>query len=135
MAATLYLTDQELIAGHLPGDVETQSTSDERALWIEAASAEADGYLRRAGYTLPLSSVGADLRAAVGAIAAFRLASKLGLVPQPAAQSDLYLNYKTALEWLRGVASGSVTPDVTDDDASGEPSGGPLVNTNPRRDW
>lgn len=135
MPATLYLSDAELTSGHLPGDVASQSTANDRGIWIAAASAEADGYLRRAGYTLPLSAYGKDLPAAVGSIAAYKLASKLGLVPQPAAQSDLYLNYKSALDWLRGVAEGRVTPDVTDSDSTTEPSGGPIVDTNPRREW
>lgn len=131
----MYLTEAELADQHLPGDVAAQSTPAEREAWIEAASAEADGYLRRAGYTLPLTTAGADLKAAVGAIAAYRLASKLGLVPQPAHQADLYLNHKAAVAWLQGVAAGTITPAVDDGDASDDPSGAPLVITNPRRDW
>lgn len=131
----MYLSDAELISGFLPGDVESASTEEMRAQWIEAASHEADGYLRRGGYTLPLLGHGADLKAAVGAIAAYRLASKLGLVPQPAAQADLYLNYKAAREWLQGVAAGTITPIVELGEEDDEPTAEPIVITKPRRDW
>lgn len=130
-----YLTDKQLVDNHLPGDVATNSTVTDRAAWIDAASAEADGYLRRAGFTLPLADVGADLAAAVGSIAAYHLAVKLGLLPEPAAQSGLYLRYKSALEWLRGVASGAITPIVVGGDPSDDTSAAPLVATKPRRDW
>lgn len=130
-----YLTDQQLVDNHLPGDVASQSTVTDRAAWIESASAEADGYLRRAGYTLPLAEVGADVAAAVGAIAAYHLAVKLGLLPEPAAQSGLYLRYKSAIEWLRGVASGAITPIVVGGDPDDDTSGGPIIHTRPRRDW
>lgn len=130
-----YLTDQELIDGYLPADVEQQSDADDRAVAIESASAEADGYLRRAGYALPLASVGADLKGAVGAIAAYRLALKLGLLPEPAAQSGLYLAYKAALEWLRGVAAGTVTPIVEDDAGDTDVPAGPLIDSDPPRGW
>ena len=129
-----YLTDQELVDNHLPGDVATQSTVTDRAAWLDAASAQADGYLRRAGYTLPLTSVGEDLKAAVGSIAAYHLASKLGLLPEPAAQSAIYLRHKSAVEWLRGVADGSITPIVTGAPTD-DTSAAPLVATKPRRDW
>ncbi len=129
-----YLTDKQLVDNHLPGDVAAQSTVTDRAAWIDAASAQADGYLRRAGYTLPLTSVGDDLQAAVGAIATYHLASKLGLLPEPAAQSAIYLRYKAALEWLRGVAEGSITPIVAGDPAD-DTSAAPLIATEPPREW
>jgi phage gp36-like protein len=130
-----YLTEQELIDSHLPGDVASNSTSTDRTTWIEAASAQADGYLRRAGYTLPLDSVGDDVKAAVGSIAAYRLAVKLGLLPEPAHQSAYYLNYKAALEWLQGVAAGTITPIVENGDDEELPAGGPQVTNKPPRDW
>lgn len=129
-----YLTDQELVDNHLPGDVAAQSNVTDRAAWLDAASAQADGYLRRAGYTLPLTSVGADLKAAVGAIAAYHLASKLGLLPEPAAQSAIYLRYKAAVEWLRGVADGTITPLVVGA-ATDDTSAAPLVTSDPLRGW
>lgn len=130
-----YLTDKELVDNHLPADVASASNVTDRAAWVDAASAEADGYLRRAGYTLPLSSVGHDVKSAVGGIAAYHLASKLGLLPEPAAQSALYLRYKQAIDWLKGVANGSITPIVTGADPDDETSAEPLVATRPRRGW
>lgn len=130
-----YVSDQELIDGYLPADVARGSDAEDRAVAIDAASAEADGYLRRAGFQLPLATVGADLKAAVGSIAAYRLAVKLGLVPEPAAQSAVFLQFKAAIEWLRGVAAGTVTPIV--EDAGGDDShpAGPLIESDPPREW
>lgn len=130
-----YLTDEEFVASHLPGDVAKNSNVTDRAAWIESASALADGHLRRAGYTLPLTSVGADLKAAVGSIAAYNLALKLGLLAEPAAQSGLYLKNKDALAWLRGVANGTITPIVEGGDPDDDTSAAPLMSTKPRRDW
>lgn len=131
-----YLTEQELIDGYLPGDVAERSSPAERNLWIDIASSEADGYLRSAGYVLPLTLWGDALSGQVGSIAAYRLASKLGLVPQPAKDSDLYLNFKAALAWLKGIAEGSISVEVTDSDTGGvEPSQGPLVDSEPPRGW
>lgn len=130
-----YLTEQELLDNYLPGDVAAQSDSTDRESWIEAASAEADGYLRRAGFSLPLSSVGNDLKSAVGRIAAYHLAVKLGLLPEPAHQSALYLNYKAATEWLRGVAAGTITPIVEDDTGATSTSGAPLIESDELRGW
>src|SRR5690606_38971220 len=90
---------------------------------------------RRGGYALPLASVGPDLKGAVGAIAAYRLALKHGLLPEPAAQSGLYLAYKAALEWLRGVAAGTVTPILEDDEGESETPSGPLIASDPDRGW
>jgi len=129
-----YLTDAELVDQHLPGDVAAQSTVTDRAAWLDAASAQADGYLRRAGYTLPLTSAGEDLKAAVGSIATYHLASKLGLLPEPAAQSAIYLRYKAAMEWLKGVADGSITPIVTGAPTD-DTSAAPLVSSDPPRGW
>lgn len=130
-----YLSDAELVERHLPGDVAERSTPAERQAWIEAASAQADGYLRRAGYTLPLASVTEDLKSAVGQIAAYNLAVKLGLLPEPAAQSALYLGHKAAVEWLKGVGNGSVTLLVEGAEPGETPNAAPLVATQPRRDW
>ena len=131
----MYLSEQELVDGYLPGDVESRSTPLMRELWIGNASALADGYLRTAGYDLPLATWGEDLKAAVGAIAAFRLASKLGLVPQPAHQSDLYLNQKAAMTWLEQVAEGRTKLDLVDSTPDVEIATGPLVESDPRRGW
>ena len=130
-----YLTDQELIDGHLPGDVASRSTPDTRSQAVETASSEADGYLRQAGYSLPLTNWQRDLEGAVGAIAAYRLASKLGLVPQPAKDSDLYLNFKAAIAWLEGVAAGKVKLELDSDTPATPKTGGPLVFTKPPRGW
>jgi phage gp36-like protein len=130
-----YITDQELIDTHLPADVADHSTPAERAQQIAAASATADSYLRTAGYVLPIATWAADLRWAVGAIAAYRLASKLGLLPQPAKDGDLYLSHKAAIDWLESVAAGRVSLDLEDADLDSSPSNGPLVESEPRRGW
>jgi phage gp36-like protein len=129
-----YITDQELIDTHLPADV-AKATPAERAVQITAASATADSYLRTAGYAVPLATWHADLTWAVGAIAAFRLASKKGLLPQPAHQSDLYLNHKAAVDWFENVAAGRISLDLGDGDGGSAPSHGPRVTSDDRRGW
>ncbi len=129
----LYLEDDEFTEGHLPGDVAQRSTPSQRHQHVSAASSEADGYLRTAGYTLPLNEWGPDLQTNVGAIAAYRLAVTLGLLPEPAQQSALYLNFKAAIRWLEGVVDGSITPDVA---APGVvPGQGPSIKSDERRGW
>lgn len=131
-----YLTEQELIDGYLNPDVEAASNTDERSQWITAASAEVDSYLRRAGYELPLATYGGDIKVATGSIAAYRLASKLGIVPEPAVKSDLYLNFQAAIKWLEGVANHHISPGVEDGSSpSADGDSGFLISTHPKRGW
>ena len=93
-------------------------TDDELDAALLSASVEADGYFR-SRYSCPLSSYGQDVKQAVCDIAAFRAMTKKGYTAQ-GGDRTLSDGYARAVAWLRGVANGTITPDVTD---SSTPSG------------
>ena len=97
-----YLTIEQL---RLPGDVARRATTEEKTAAIEAASREADSYLRSAGYDTPLSSelaADAALRRQLIALVACDLAITLGLLPEPAEKSALFLDRREAREVAPG---------------------------------
>jgi len=99
-----------------------------------AASEFADGYLR-AQFRLPLSAWGADLRRHVAAIAAWDiLGAQRGFNPD-APGNDIWLTrYEQAIEWLRDIARGVVTPSVEDATPTRR-DGAPRIATTPPRGW
>lgn len=104
-----YLTVEQL---RLPGDVARRATTEEKTAAIEAASREADSYLRSAGYDTPLSSelaADAALRRQLIALVACDLAITLGLLPEPAEKSALFLDRREARKWLQDLGSGRVS--------------------------
>ncbi|MEM7734439.1 MAG: phage protein Gp36 family protein [Deinococcota bacterium] len=130
-----YLTAAQLDTGHLPSDVQNKATEVEKDQAISAASAEADSYLRAAGYTLPLTTWGDDLRSNVGWLAAFRLISKLQMLPEPADKSAPYINYKAAMAWFNALAAGKVSLDVAPTLDAEDSATAPEVRSNPKRGW
>lgn len=132
-----YVADPALLAS-LTGDLSNRSTLEQRAAAIARAESEAEGYLRAGGYATPLAaeSVDDDLRGAITDIARYRLAVTLRLLPEPAAQSALYLDYKAAIAWLEQVAKGAIPLEVQDADGDvGAESGAPSFYTEARRGW
>ena len=131
---SVYLTAVEFEA-YLTGDLMARSEADQRNAALDRASAEADSYLRSAGYTLPLTAATAteDVKGRVADVARYRLAVVLRLLPEPASTSSIYLDMQAALAWFREVARGTVTLDLDTGDTS-EP-GVPVVATNTRRGW
>lgn len=78
---------------------------------LSAASAEADSYLA-ARFSVPLTTWGDDLRAAVCKIAAWTLLSRRGLNPDDPAAAVYRSNAEDARAWLDRVARGIVTPNM-----------------------
>lgn len=103
---------------------------------LDAASALADGYMRSRGYVLPLSAWSDDLTRAVAILAAFDLLVTRGFDPSAGADDVMLRRVEMATSWLRDVAAGRVTPDVTDS-TSGvvEESEQTFCVTNTRRTW
>lgn len=103
---------------------------------LDAASALADGYLRSRGYVLPLSAWSDDLTRVVAILAAFDLLVTRGFDPSSGADDVMLRRVEMATSWLRDVAAGRVTPDVTDS-TSGvvEESEQTFCVTNTRRTW
>lgn len=86
------------------------STPDKQAA-IDAASSEADGYLR-ARYPraeLPLTTYDADLKAAVAKIATFEIVSKRGYNPNAGSDQVIVKRADDARAWLKALARGEVS--------------------------
>lgn len=131
-----YVTTAQLEDLSLTPDVKDGATAGQKTAAVAAASAIADGHLSAGGVMLPLTSWGDDLREAVAAIAAFNLATTLGLAPETGERSNLYLRRKAALDWLARVGEGKVKPAGLIDADPGTPAVvGVSVVTNPRRGW
>lgn len=101
---------------------------------LVAASALADGYLR-GQFHLPLLRWGADLRRHVAMLAAWDiLSAQRGFNPD-APGGDIWLaRHDQAMDWLKDVSRGVVTPDVEDSTPTRR-DGAPRVATDRRRGW
>lgn len=131
--ATTYLSTAEYQA-YLTGDLKTEATTAQLEAALNRASSVADGYLRTGGYEVPVTSPTDDLKGRVADMASYHLAVVLRLLPEPADSSALYINYKDAVQWFRGVARGEVQLDVPLV-TTGEEAGTPQFATNTRRKW
>jgi phage gp36-like protein len=87
------------------------STTTQDHACIEASQL-ADGYLRQQ-FLLPLTAWGTDLKGAVAKIAAYNLLSIRGFTPDGADQ-NVRDRYDDAIKWLAAVATGKITPSLTD---------------------
>ncbi len=103
---------------------------------LDASSAVADGYLRSRGYVMPLTAWSTDLTRAVAILAAFDLLVTRGYDPNAGTDDVLLRRVEMATTWLRDVAAGRVTPDLTDSTPSvDEASAQTFCTTNTRRNW
>ena len=106
---------------------------------LQAASDEADGYLR-AQFTLPLvGNIPQDLVRAVCQIAASDVMAERGYNPDSGADSIFELRAKAARSWLLLVAEQKITPSVTDSSSAAAPgvtsATGPKAFSRPSRGW
>lgn len=119
----------------LPADIRNRATAAQRTQVIASASAEVDGYLRSAGYALPLLTWDAAITEHTGAIAAYRLAVATGLLKADSLKdSTLYANYQAALSYLKNVVDGVVRPSLVDSGTT-TPGRTPLIGAQPKRGW
>lgn len=114
-----YATPAELDALALPPDVASAATDAEKEAALEAASRLTDSYLAAAGYAVPLTTWGDDLKNAVCAIAAYDLAVSKGLAPEDGEGSNLYLRKRDAVRWLERVAAGTAKPSGVGQETGG----------------
>lgn len=102
---------------------------------LNAASAEADGYLRsrypRA--ELPLTTYSVDLTIAVVKIAVFELLAARGFDPNANSDDVIVKRADDARAWLKSIARGEVSLDLAPDPATSP--GSPTVNSQPLRGW
>jgi phage gp36-like protein len=129
---TVYATPDDLAALSLPGAVVAAIPNESRLQALAAAAALADSYLA-SRYRLPLVAWGRELTQAVCDIAAFYAMKRLGFNPDGGADAELVAGRDRAEAWLARVASGAVTPSITD--TAPAPSGAGRVAGNPARGW
>lgn len=133
---TRYASTTDLARLGLPSGALTNVPTATQEEALDAASAVADGYLRTRGYALPLTAWSDDLRAQVARLAAYDLMVTRGFNPNAGNDETLRLRHEDALRWLRDVASGTVTPDLTDSTPSvAEEIEQTCLVSNARRNW
>jgi phage gp36-like protein len=106
-------------------------------LAIRSVSRFIDTYLRAAEFPLPLSAVGEDIKQTAAVLVAWRLKVHW-YNPDVAAHALLEKDYDNAVTWLKGVANGSVVPDLTDLGGAPEevsPQGVCRIITTEQRGW
>lgn len=109
------------------------SAADQTAA-LQAASDLADSYLR-SRYTMPLTAWADDLRRAVCAIATYDLMSHRGYNPETGGDPNIRARYDDAIRWLEKVASGQISPSVTDSAPAASEAGRARVSSKPARGW
>lgn len=128
-----YATTTDLDELGLPTGWLTGVTTAQQEAALDAASAEADDYLR-ARYTLPLSAYPDSLKARVVDMAVFRLMKRRGYNPENGNDNLIAKAYDDAMVWLKQVARGEVVLGATDATPSTY-EGAPEVNTGTARGW
>lgn len=101
---------------------------------IKGASRLIDSYLR-SQFTLPLTAVGEDLQRACAIIAVYDLIASRGFRPDESENSVLRQRYEDVIAWLKMIATGQVTPVVTDSSTTPGSAGAPKVGSNSQRGW
>ncbi len=111
-----YATRSQLAIYGLPARVLAQVSTSDQDAQLEAASAEADDYLRRQ-YQLPITSWSVSLSKHVVAIAAYNIMTVLGFNPE-GEDNNFKSRAQMAYEYLRDVragradiGAGDTTPD------------------------
>lgn len=105
---------------------------------LDSASALIDSYLR-SRFKLPLTAFGNDIREAAGVIAAWRILRSEGFDPTDPANETIRRDFEDKIKWLQNIASGIVTPEVTDASSGAESGVGvssrARVVSNASRGW
>jgi phage gp36-like protein len=103
---------------------------------IGAASSLMDGYLA-SQFQLPLLVYGDDVKAVCCKLAVHELMRARGFNPANATDLALRQGYEDSIRWLEGVASGAVSPQVTDSSASAAAghAEAPTVISSSQRGW
>lgn len=119
MTALVYATRSDMYAYAITADALTGVATGDQDSALNTASRLADSYLTNR-FVLPLAVWGEDLRLQVANIAAFLLMRSRGFSPQQGDAEQLRAGYEDAMDWLKAVAAGKVTPtNVTDASAAG----------------
>lgn len=137
MPAVQYATIAELASFGISSEVTSGLTADVLNGILQAASAQADGYLQSSGrITLPLTAWGVDLKMAVCKLAAWEIMSVvLGHNPDDPNNFVWRDRRDEALKWLESVARGLVMPVGITDAVPTVVETGTAIYTEPRRGW
>jgi phage gp36-like protein len=131
---TQYATRTELAAHGLPDGWLTGVTTGNQDEALQRASDEASGYMTTR-YTLPLTAWGRDLTGKVCDIAAWYLMKRKGFNPADPACAAILKGYDDAIAWLKGVASGAITPVAIVDSTTDDDDAVFTVGTDDLRGW
>lgn len=128
MATTAYATRAQLTALAIPAAAVAGIATADQDLALLGASATANGYLRAAGYAVPLPTWHEDLTLAVCQIAAWRLMCGRGIGPEDS--EALKESHDTGLQYLKDVAARKALPiDQTEDATPAVDEMAPLVSS------
>lgn len=133
---TTYATPGDLVSVGISPDALSDFGPNEQKDVIEKASRKVDSYLR-SHFTLPLTSVGADVMEATVAVSVYWLLSARGYNPEAGADVNIRDRYLDAIRWLEGVAKGTITPDIADSSTRAVVGGpaAPIVISSSQRGW
>jgi phage gp36-like protein len=111
---TQYATTSDFALLGLPSDALTGISTPLQDAALVAASAQFDSEGLAAQFTLPLTAWGQDLTAHVCARAAIILLNVDGWQPDNPVNAGWITRAAAADAWIKGVANGTVHPQVTD---------------------
>lgn len=117
-----YCTVAEVTTLGIAGAAEGKESSVVQAE-VDGQGEFIDGYLRKAGFVLPLLDWGSVLRKCNAALAAVALVDVTGRDPDADAVVDTI--YNRWLKWLESVAAGKIIPEVTDSSPGATPGAVP----------
>lgn len=103
---------------------------------ISAASSLMDGYLA-SQFQLPLTAYGDDVKAVCCKLAVHELMRARGFNPQNSTDLAIRQGYEDSVRWLEGIASGAISPQVTDSSVGSGPghTEPPTVTSSSQRGW
>ena len=120
-AETTYASAGELDTWGASADILSAIPEADKTGALEIASALCDGYLAQR-YKLPIVAFCPDLRRAVLAIASYDLISARGYDPASTDNGNIRQRYLDAIEWLKAVADGEISPDIIDSSGEDDPN-------------
>jgi len=130
-----YATTDDLAKVGLPSGALSGVDPTAQLAALNAASAEADGYLA-SHFTLPLvAPFPADLVTHVCGIAAFRILSVRGFNPEAGSDVAVRMRFDDAMKWLRDISNNRAHPQVTDSSSGSVDGRPPRVISASKRGW
>lgn len=135
MAITEYCTLEDLETLGMGGRAFRDRPAPEKLAAIRTASSLIDSYLRNQ-YTLPLMTIGEDLRQCCAVLACYTLLRVKGFDPSADGNEIIMEERDRQVKWLEGIARGNTAPMLTDSAVTARGFGtGPRVATSNLRGY